>query len=217
MRAQAVLAVDKMIGQLRATLAMLGEENNTYVVFSSDNGYHMGEYSLRPGKQTPFDTDIHVPLVIVGPGVAQGVVINAIAENVDLGPTFAELGGGSGAMSPDGHSLVPLFHGSEPPVWRHMALIEHKKPGPEITDPDLQVPNAANPTTYDALRLDGALYVEYEDGETSYYDIALDPWELSNIASSFTPAIRDGLHRMLAANKSCQGTPACWRAAQMTR
>ena len=92
-----------------------------------------------------------------------------------------------------------------------------KKPGPAITDPDLQVPNAANPTTYDALRLDGALYVEYEDGETSYYDIALDPWELSNIASSFTPAILDGLHRILAANKSCQGTAACWRAQQMTR
>ena len=140
MRAQAVLAVDKMIGELRATIAMLGQDNNTYFVFSSDNGYHMGEYSLRPGKQTPFDTDIHVPLVIVGPGVAKGVVINAITENVDLGPTFAELGGGSGAMSPDGHSLVPLFHGSAPPDWRHMALIEHKKPGPAITDPDMQSP-----------------------------------------------------------------------------
>jgi hypothetical protein len=46
-----------------------GEDDNTYVVFISDNGLHLGEYSLRAGKMTPFDTDTHVPLVVVGPGV----------------------------------------------------------------------------------------------------------------------------------------------------
>ena len=71
MRVQSVQAIDKMIGQIRSTLAELGD-HNTYVIFSSDNGLHMGEYSLRPGKMTPFETDIHVPLVVVGPGSTEG-------------------------------------------------------------------------------------------------------------------------------------------------
>jgi arylsulfatase A-like enzyme len=51
-RAQSVLAVDAMIGELQAAVAAIGEENNTYFVFSSDNGYHMGEHHLMPGKMT---------------------------------------------------------------------------------------------------------------------------------------------------------------------
>src|SRR5262249_17762688 len=71
-RAQSVLAVDKMIGELQAAVAAIGETENTYFVFSSDNGYHMGEYRLLPGKMTAYDTDIHVPLIVTGPGIAAG-------------------------------------------------------------------------------------------------------------------------------------------------
>ena len=53
-------------------------------MFSSDNGLHTGEYRLMPGKLTAFDTDIHVPLVIVGPGVPAGQSTDAMTENVDL-------------------------------------------------------------------------------------------------------------------------------------
>lgn len=49
-RAQSVLAVDKMIGDLQAAVAAIGQEKNTYFIFSSDNGFHMGEYRLRQGK-----------------------------------------------------------------------------------------------------------------------------------------------------------------------
>ena len=59
-RAQSVLAVDAMIGELQKTLAAIGQDRNTYFVFSSDNGYHMGEYRLMPGKMTAYDTDIRV-------------------------------------------------------------------------------------------------------------------------------------------------------------
>src|SRR5262249_43574431 len=71
-RAQSVFAVDAMIGELQAAVAAIHEENNTYFVFSSDNGYHMGEYRLMPGKMTAFDTDIRVPLIVTGPGVPAG-------------------------------------------------------------------------------------------------------------------------------------------------
>ena len=71
-RAQSVLAIDAMIGQLQAAVAAIGATDNTYFVFSSDNGYHMGEHRMMPGKMTAFDTDIHVPLIVTGPGVPAG-------------------------------------------------------------------------------------------------------------------------------------------------
>src|SRR6185295_19440638 len=69
-RARSVLAVDRMIGRLRAALRAAGVARNTYLVFSSDNGFHLGEHRLTDGKRTAFDSDIRVPLIVAGPGVA---------------------------------------------------------------------------------------------------------------------------------------------------
>jgi N-acetylglucosamine-6-sulfatase len=211
-------AIDDMIGELRALLAKLGVDNNTYIVFSSDNGYHMGEQSLRPGKMTPFDTDINVPLIVVGPGVPAGRTVNEIVENIDLCPTFTELAGGGPPIAPDGHSLVALLHGeftadaSHP--WRRAALIEHHHPGSEKDDPDMPEPSSGNPPTYEALRTADALYVEYGDSrhEIGFYDLKSDPHELHNIAASLTPVQLERWHQALQANIACQGAQACWEA-----
>ena len=66
-----------MIGELRAQLQALGVAQNTYFVFSSDNGYHMGERRLLSGKQTAWDHDVRVPLVVAGPGVPAGATVGA--------------------------------------------------------------------------------------------------------------------------------------------
>jgi N-acetylglucosamine-6-sulfatase len=86
-RAQSVLAIDDLIARLRAAVAAAGVARDTYVIFSSDNGYHLGEYRLPPGKLTAFDTDIRVPLVVAGPGVAAGSTSNPVVANKDLAPT----------------------------------------------------------------------------------------------------------------------------------
>ena len=220
MRAQSVQAIDKMIGEIRSMLAALGDDNS-YIVFSSDNGLHMGEYSLRPGKMTPFDIDVRVPLVIVGPGVVKGQVVNAIVENIDLCPTFTEIGGieisgGSASTSPDGHSLVTLLQGGSVADWRQTALIEHRRPFADASDPDAPMPHAANPTSYEALRATKGLYVEYIDGETGYYDLTHDPNELRNVVATLPAARRQRWHDVLRANKECQGAQACWNAQRMT-
>jgi len=215
MRAQSVQAVDQMIGRLRATLAQLGVDRDTYVVFSSDNGLHMGEYSMRPGKMTPFDIDVRVPLVIVGPGVAKGRVVEEIAENVDLAPTFTELAGMGPPLAPDGRSLVPLLRGAATD-WRRMALIEHRRPFPDETDPDAPLLRAENPTSYEAARTAKALYVEYQTGEVSYYDLAGDSEQLHNVASRLSAAERQRWHEVLRANRECRGTEACWSAQRLT-
>ena len=79
-------AIDEMIGAIRAQLRRLGVADNTYIVFSSDNGFHMGQRRLFQGKQTYFDHDIRVPLVVVGPGVRRGASVTRVAANVDLRP-----------------------------------------------------------------------------------------------------------------------------------
>ena len=134
LRAQDVQSVDDMIGRIRATLQQDGLANNTYIVFSSDNGLHTGEYRLMPGKLTAFDTDIHVPLVVTGPGVPVGTSTDAMTENVDLAETFAQIGGTT-MNTGDGHSLLGLMHGDLPADWRNAILVEHHGPKPRSRRP----------------------------------------------------------------------------------
>ncbi len=212
-RAQSVLAVDRMIGELQAAVAAIGQQGNTYFVFSSDNGYHMGEHRLMPGKMTAFDEDIHVPLIITGPGVPAAAVVDQIVDNIDLCPTFAELGGAVAAANIDGDSLAPFLRGQTVSQWRSVALVEHRGPHNDPTDPDAPAIRSGNPTTYEALRASTSLYVEYNDGEREYHDLRTDPHELRNTYSSLAPAQKEALHAMLVAIKNCHDATSC-RAAE---
>jgi N-acetylglucosamine-6-sulfatase len=211
-RAQSVLAVDRMIGELQAAVAAIGQADNTYFVFSSDNGYHMGEHRLMPGKMTAFDEDIHVPLIVTGPGVRAGATIDAIVDNVDLCPTFAELGGAALPAKVDGRSLVPLLREEPTPQWRSVALVEHRGPHRDPSDPDAPAARSGNPTTYEALRALTWLYVEYADGEREYHDLVADPHELRNTFSSLSDEQKTALHAMLDAVKGCHDARSCQAA-----
>jgi N-acetylglucosamine-6-sulfatase len=209
LRVQDVQSIDEMIETIESTLAEDGLSRDTYIVFSSDNGLHMGQYRLMPGKLTAFDTDIRVPLIIVGPGVRTGSQTDAMAENVDLAKTFAQIGGTS--MSNDGHSLVPLFGGRTPSGWRNAILVEHHGPDLRHSDPDYQRWPAGNPTTYEAMRTHDFLYVEYRNGEREFYNLRTDPYELDNIADELTPVQLATLHADLQKLEQCRGA-GCWTA-----
>ena len=73
--------------------APAGQLDNTYIVFTSDNGFHLGQHRLPAGKQTAYDTDIHVPFLVRGPGITAGVHVARLAGNVDLAPTFEAMAG----------------------------------------------------------------------------------------------------------------------------
>ena len=210
LRAQAVQAVDRMIGTIEQTLTADGIIRDTYLVFSSDNGLHTGEYRLMPGKLTAFDTDIHVPLVVVGPGVPAGRRTAAMAENIDLAKTFAAIGGTT--MPSDGHSLLGLIHGNDPSNWRDAILVEHHGGRMSVLDPDFQQSASGSPTTYEAMRTPQFLYVEYADGEREFYDLRTDPFELHNLAEQLTPAQLTRLHAELSRLEHCHGGRQCWAA-----
>jgi N-acetylglucosamine-6-sulfatase len=126
-RLASLQAVDEAIGKIFKTLEETGELANTYVVFTSDNGFHLGEHRMRRGKQTAYDTDIHLPLYVLGPGVKAGKVVDELVGNVDLAPTFAELAGAPAPAFVDGRSLAPFLHGGTTKVgdWRQCYLVEH--------------------------------------------------------------------------------------------
>jgi N-acetylglucosamine-6-sulfatase len=212
-RAQSVLAIDAMIGALQEAVAAIGATDNTYFVFSSDNGYHMGEHRMMPGKMTAYDTDIHVPLIVTGPGVPAARTVDEIVQNIDLCPTFTELGFAAASASVDGRSLAPLLHGETVDGWRTVALVEHHGPVRNVADPDLPGPRSGNPTTYEAIRMAGALYVEYANGEKEYHDLAADPYELRNTFAALPADHKAALHAALDAVQNCHDAAAC-RAAE---
>jgi arylsulfatase A-like enzyme len=220
LRVEAVQAVDQMIATLLATLAASGLDQSTYVVFSSDNGYHMGEHMLHAGKMTAFDSDINVPLIVVGPGVPAGATVDAIVENIDLCPTFAEIAGVAAPATTDGHSLLGLLHGQPATDWREAALIEHKGPDlqpPDPTDPDNEPAPGPMPNSYEAIRMASSVYVEYQDGETEYYDLATDPDEMTNTSAALKPTQVQTFHRTLVAIKNCHDAASCWAAQKLAR
>ena len=206
------LSVDDMIGGLERELQAKGLAKNTYFVFSSDNGYHMGEYRLHPGKQTAFDTDIHVPLIVAGPGVPAGRVLTQLASNIDLCPTFETLAGVAVPATVDGHSLAALWRGQTPRDWRQAVLIEHHGHDDSPGDPDAQDAASADPPSYEAVRTATALYVLYSNGEQEYYNTAKDPYELDNIAANGIPA---ALKRALASMEHCHTGATCWAASHL--
>jgi N-acetylglucosamine-6-sulfatase len=212
-RVQDVQAVNDMITRVRAALEADGLSRDTYIVFSSDNGLHTGEYRLTPGKLTAFDTDIHVPLVVTGPRVPVGTSSNAMTENVDLAETFAQMGGTTMEAS-DGHSLLGLIHGKLPDDWRNAILVEHHGPKPDPDDPDEQDRSSGNPPSYEAIRTPGFLYVEYLDGQREFYDLRSDPYELDNLAGSLAAADLAALHADLERFKACHGA-SCWTAGHV--
>ena len=126
-RIRSLQAVDRSVSGLVETLQHTGQLDDTYIVFASDNGFHLGQHRLPAGKQTPYEEDIRVPLLVRGPGVSEHATRDQFVGNVDFAPTFARLAGVRPPEFVDGRSFAPLLR-SHPPASadpRRSFLIEH--------------------------------------------------------------------------------------------
>lgn len=121
-RLQSLQAVDRAVGSLVETLAAVGELDDTYIVFSSDNGYSLGEHRFV-GKDVLADEVLQIPLLVRGPGITPGSVSGLPATLVDLPATFAGLTGVLPGWLVDGTSLAPALRG-EPQPFRDTTLIQ---------------------------------------------------------------------------------------------
>ncbi len=207
-RLQTLLSVDDLIGTLVDTLRAAGQFQRTYIFFSSDNGFHLGEHRLPQGKNTAYDEDIRVPLIVIGPSVPEGRTLEHLVSNVDLAPTWAEIAGASAPGFVDGRSLVPLLSGTPPAQWRQSVLIERYSAG---GDRGSRRDRGGIPTLH-ALRTRDLTYVEYATGERELYDLRRDPYQLQNSVQRAGQELVGQLSSLLAGLKRCAGA-AC-RAAE---
>jgi arylsulfatase A-like enzyme len=209
-RVRSVLSVDRLLASVREELELAGVADNTYVIFSSDNGFHIGEHRLLAGKQTAFDHDIRVPLIIAGPGVPAGRVSPVLAQNTDLRPTFEAMAGLAPSPDVDGMSLMPWLRDPLAPGGRVAAIVEHKKePSRPYADPDAQTRESGNPPDYVALRLPESTYVEYSTGEREYYNLLTDPHELHNVYATLPVEARLQLEEQVQRLRTCRGVASC--------
>lgn len=210
-RLQTLLSVDDLIGVLVDALRTTDQLHQTYIFFSSDNGFHLGEHRLPQGKDTAFEEDIRVPLIVIGPGVPAGRTIEHLAMNVDLAPTWAAIGDASTPSFVDGRSLLPVLSASPPGLdqWRRLVLIEHYSPAQGRRARAAAIPE------YHALRAADVSYVEYATGERELYDLRNDPYQLQNIYQAADQGLVSTLRARLSALKRCTGT-SCRAAEDLT-
>ncbi len=225
-RLESMLAVDEMVASLIRELEAAGELENTYIFFTSDNGWQQGEHRIRSGKNRSYEESARVPLFVRGPGVPAGSKTEKLALNTDLAPTFADLAGVS--FPADGRSLEPLlFEGEEPSSWRSSILLEklprekdsseeEKAKGKDKdrgedkakdkgkTDPGgVPLGGPDGKLAYQAVRTETHKYVEYENGDIELYDLEADPYELESLHESADPSLLEDLKAKLDALRSC--------------
>ena len=232
-RLRSLQAVDDMIGNLFDTLKQTGQLDNTYVFFMSDNGFHLGNHRLANGKWTPYEEDVHVPLIVRGPGVPANVRLDHIVGNSDLAPTWADLARIQAPGFIDGRSFVSLLKSNPPSTmtaWRQCYLISRGDPdkdtapdenesvmnhSPEmeglLEPPDTMPFEVAGPMpqgavavpAFQGLHTQFYKYVEYKTGEKELYDLRVDPYELNNLAAKANPDLLTELATRLHELEKC--------------
>jgi len=217
-------SVDEGVKRVIDTLGELHRLRNTYIIFTSDNGFFYGEHRLTGGKFLAYEPATHLPLLMRGPGIESHTATGELAANIDIAPTVLELAGVKADKSIDGRSLVPFLR--EPdlrtrrallfesfvetadveangePTGQKAALRRNSGARPAGATASIVAP----PKDYEGIRLGPYKYIEWPDGEKELYDINKDPNELNNIVRvpNFFP-IRAFLHAQLIRLEACVG------------
>jgi arylsulfatase A-like enzyme len=193
-RTQSLQAVDEAVAAVIQTLTESGQLDNTYIFFTSDNGFHMGQHRMKAGKYTPYETDVHMPLMVRGPGIARRSATTLLTSSVDFAPTIAELAGAKLDFPVDGRSFAPVLHGQRPAEWRQVILLEQfaftpatDVPPSVLEPPDPQDGKVTAYPSHLGVRTANLKYVEYGTGEREVYDLKRDPDEINNLAAHSDP------------------------------
>ena len=182
-----ISGVDEALGAIRQTLADKGLADNTVILFTSDNGFYLGEYQLS-GKWFIHEESIRIPLIIHDPRVdpaLHGGRRDEMALNIDVAPTIVDLADEPVPNAMQGESLLPLVRG-EHPTWRDAWFYEHL------------FRHHAIPRS-EGVRTTQWKYVRYLDQEPAYeglYNVEQDPHDRHNLVED---ADHTEVHRQMIA------------------
>jgi N-acetylglucosamine-6-sulfatase len=162
-RAETLQALDDLVAGIVSRLNDRRVLSKTYIFFTSDNGWHAGEHRIPQGKWRPYEENVHMPLLVRGPGVGAGHQAHKLVLDTDYLPTFTALADEKMPEYVDGRSLLPVLEGNTT-AWRSAILLEaaaHYSPA------------------YRGIRTsDGRKYVEYAGGKKELYHLSRNPYEL---------------------------------------
>jgi arylsulfatase A-like enzyme len=223
-RLRSLQAVDEMLEDIVNTLSELKLSDSTYLFYMGDNGQHLGDFRITPGKRQAYDTDILVPFLVRGPGIKGGVNATEVVQSVDLLPTWLDLAKGniSDPSQLDGKSIVPLLKGDLPAspavnTFRSVAVAEMYGGSSTMAAkvykglPSFEKSRFWN-NTYQAVRvINGSdwaagvnwMYAEWCTGERELYDSNKDPHQVNNLINSTDPSVLDKLSLLVAKLGSC--------------
>jgi arylsulfatase A-like enzyme len=166
-RLESLLAVDEAVAAIVRALRSTGQLDNTYLFFTSDNGYFHGEHRIPSGKVLPYEEALRVPLFVRGPGIQRGRQLDQLTANIDLAPTIAEMARVAPGRIVDGLSLLGLLRTGSWAPKRDGILVEagpFDKPAQEFA----------------GVRTARFQFTVYGNGEQELYDLAADPSQLEN-------------------------------------
>ena len=208
-----LISVDQAVGKLIQSLKDKGILDDTYIIFSSDNGFFRGEHRIASGKYLPYDPASRVPLIIRGPGIPAGATTSELVWNGDVTQTILQIATGSQDNSLDGRSLLPFAQQPQLRSTRPVLLEGDTGPGGTGAESaqsssararearvgvagkrgvkDLeQEPDAIKSATntdkapaYRSIRTDRYEYTLYANGQTELYDMKRDPAQLHSLAT----------------------------------
>ena len=190
-RVESLQAVDRGIGRLVSTLRRTGELDNTVIIFTSDNGYALGEHRRPGGKVLPYTEGLDTPFYIRGPGIpADRVITQRVSMSIDIAPTVLDLTDTEAPYQLDGISLYDLI----------------RDPGPRNRPLLVEAWQPTGIPLYTGLRDSRYLYVEYLTGEVELYDLLRDPHQLRSLHNDpgYLPT-RVKLATELALTRNCVG------------
>jgi arylsulfatase A-like enzyme len=167
-----VQSVDDGVGKVLDYLEKSGLSKNTLVIYTSDNGFFLGDLGLYD-KRFMYEPSLRVPLLVSGPGVKAGAVSEAMALNVDFAPTFLDLAGEKIPADMQGRSLAPVLRGETPGDWRtSMYYRYYHDPGDHNTRAHYGVRTATHKLIY-----------YWKQDAYEMFDLVADPNEQKNLAN----------------------------------
>lgn len=169
---RSLLSVDDGAASIAAALKKARLDDDTIVIYTSDNGLTIGDHRFGATKNCPYEACVKVPFIVYAPGRFEPRIDPNLVANIDLYPTIADWAGFQTPETVDGTSLAPLLEDPAVP-WRDALLIEH---WPTEGGVGSMIPE------FYSIRAREWKYTEYSTGETELYDLVNDPYELQNLA-----------------------------------